>query len=95
ITIISDTPPLIQPLLTEFLGDLTQYVPPDDDDDDVDVVDSRSSPFLDGEDDANPSLANNTLGFLHSDPFNILGAIHKRCACMVKIWIEDFFLFYI
>nr|GEY26826.1 RNA-directed DNA polymerase [Tanacetum cinerariifolium] len=54
------------------VGDLTRYVPPDDDD--VDVVDSRSSPFLDGEDDADPSLATNTLGFLHSDPFDILGA---------------------
>ncbi|GJW59086.1 RNA-directed DNA polymerase [Tanacetum coccineum] len=54
------------------VGDLTRYVPPDDDD--VDVVDSRSSPFLDGEDDADPSLATNTLGFLHSEPFDILGA---------------------
>nr|GEY14305.1 RNA-directed DNA polymerase [Tanacetum cinerariifolium] len=53
-----------------FNGDLTRYVAPDDDD--VDVVDSRSSPFLDGEDDADPSLATNTLGFLHSDPFNML-----------------------
>ncbi|GJW07934.1 RNA-directed DNA polymerase, partial [Tanacetum coccineum] len=54
------------------VGDLTRYVPPDDDD--VDVVDSRSSPFLDGEDDADPSLATNTVGFLHSEPFDILGA---------------------
>ncbi|GJU60539.1 RNA-directed DNA polymerase [Tanacetum coccineum] len=54
------------------VGDLTRYIPPDDDD--VDVVDSRSSPFLDGEDDADPSLATNTLGFLHSEPFDILGA---------------------
>ncbi|GKB68652.1 RNA-directed DNA polymerase, partial [Tanacetum coccineum] len=53
------------------VGDLTRYVPPDDDD--VDVVDSRSSPFLDGEDDADPSLATNTVGFLHSEPFDILG----------------------
>ncbi|GKA88710.1 hypothetical protein Tco_0810474 [Tanacetum coccineum] len=55
------------------VGDLTRYVPPDDDDD-VDVVDSRSSPFLDGEDDADPSLATNTLSFLHSEPFDIFGA---------------------
>nr|GEU53206.1 hypothetical protein [Tanacetum cinerariifolium] len=54
------------------VGDLTRYVPPDDDD--VDVVDSRSSPSLDMEDDADPSLATNTFGFLHSDPFDILGA---------------------
>ncbi|GKD67717.1 reverse transcriptase domain-containing protein, partial [Tanacetum coccineum] len=52
------------------VGDLTRYVPPDDDD--VDVVDSRSSPFLDGEDDADPSLVTNTLGFFHSEPFDIL-----------------------
>ncbi|GKD05173.1 hypothetical protein Tco_1180147, partial [Tanacetum coccineum] len=55
------------------VGDLTRYVPPDDDDD-VDVLDSRSSPFLDGEDDADPSLATNTVDFLHSEPFDILGA---------------------
>nr|GEZ35956.1 hypothetical protein [Tanacetum cinerariifolium] len=54
------------------VGDLTRYVPPDDDD--VDVVDSRSGPFLDEEDDADPSLAANTLVFLHNDPFDILGA---------------------
>nr|GEZ27925.1 RNA-directed DNA polymerase [Tanacetum cinerariifolium] len=54
------------------VGNLTRYVPPDDDD--VDVVDSRTSPFLDGEDDADPSLATNTLGFLYSDPFDFLGA---------------------
>nr|GEU53209.1 hypothetical protein [Tanacetum cinerariifolium] len=54
------------------VGDLTRYVPLDDDD--VDVVDSRSSPFLDREDDVDPSLATNTFGFLHSDPFDILGA---------------------
>ncbi|GKD20218.1 hypothetical protein Tco_1221921, partial [Tanacetum coccineum] len=56
------------------VGDLTRYVPPDDDDD-VDVVDSRSSHFLDEEDDADPSLATNTVGFRHSEPFDILGPL--------------------